>query len=98
MEADLGVLGVRDEPVDGGEVLPLGQLLVQPPKHLQSHRHTLKQCVATRTTNWAATKGTLSDSVWHQAAASKPCVRADVHATEVSTCSSQAVVLTSHDH
>jgi len=42
---------------------------------------------------------THSDSVWHQAAASKPCVRADVHATEVSTRSGcQAVVLKSHDH
>lgn len=28
------VLGVGDEPVDGGEVLALGQLLVQPPEHL----------------------------------------------------------------
>ncbi len=64
MEADLGVLGVRDEPVDGGEVLPLGQLLVQPPKHLQSHRHTLKQCVATGNMNWTIHKDTLSSSVW----------------------------------
>ena len=28
------VLRVRDEPVDGGKVFPLGQLLVQPPEHL----------------------------------------------------------------
>jgi hypothetical protein len=28
------VLRVRDQPVDGGEVLALGQLLVQPPEHL----------------------------------------------------------------
>lgn len=34
-EANLGVLGVGDEPVDRGEVLPLRQLLVQPPKYLQ---------------------------------------------------------------
>ena len=98
MEADLGVLGVRDEPVDGGKVLPLGELLVQAPKHLQGHRHTLKQCVATGNVNWTIPKDTHSDSVWHQAAASKPCVRADVHATEVSTRAGQAVVLKSHDH
>ena len=28
------ILGVGDEPVDGGEVLALCQLLVQPPEHL----------------------------------------------------------------
>lgn len=30
-----GVLAVADEPVDGGEVLPLGQLLIQTPEHLR---------------------------------------------------------------
>ena len=47
MEADLSVLGVRDEPVDGGEMLPLCKLLVQPPKHLQTPAHTLKLGVTT---------------------------------------------------
>jgi hypothetical protein len=31
---DVHVLGVADEPVDGGEVLALGQLLVKTPEHL----------------------------------------------------------------
>lgn len=31
-----GVLAVADEPVDGGEMLPLGQLLIQTPEHLKS--------------------------------------------------------------
>lgn len=30
-----GVLAVADEPVDGGEMLPLGQLLIQTPEHLR---------------------------------------------------------------
>ena len=34
-EANLGVFGVGDEPVYRGEVLPLRQLLVQSPEHLQ---------------------------------------------------------------
>jgi len=63
VEADLGVLGVRDEPVDRGEMLPLCQLLVQPPKHLQRHRDTLKQCVATGNMTWTIHKDTLSKAV-----------------------------------
>ncbi len=62
METDLGVLGVRDEPVDGGEMLPLCQLLVQTPKHLQVHRDTCKQCVTTGDMNWTIHKDTLSSS------------------------------------
>lgn len=30
-----GVFAVADEPVDGGEVLPLSQLLIQTPEHLR---------------------------------------------------------------
>ena len=113
MEADLGVLGVRDEPVDRGEVLPLCQLLVQAPKHLQGHRHTLKQCVGTEMQTGQYRKArSQTDSVWHQAAQYMHCVRPDVHATQVfffenlknfvfgtfsSKSSSQAEVLTSHD-
>ena len=45
------VLGVGDEPVDGGEVLALGELLVQPPEHLhyaqRGRRHRVRE-VATR--------------------------------------------------
>lgn len=32
------VLAVADEPVDGGEVLPLGQLLIQTPEDLRGTR------------------------------------------------------------
>lgn len=31
-----GVLAVADEPVDGGEMLPLGELLIQTPEHLRA--------------------------------------------------------------
>ena len=64
MEADLGVLGVRDKPVDRGEMLPLCQLLVQPPKHLQRHRDTLKQCVATGNMTWTIQRHPHKSSVW----------------------------------
>lgn len=30
-----GVFAVADQPVDGGEVLPLSQLLIQTPEHLR---------------------------------------------------------------
>ena len=34
----LEVLGVGDEPVDGGKVLALGELLVEAPKHLHDRQ------------------------------------------------------------
>ena len=63
MEVDLSVLGVRDEPVDGGEMLPLCKLLVQPPKHLQTPAHTLKLGVTTGNMRWTIHKDTLSSCV-----------------------------------
>ena len=47
--AYLSVLGVGDEPVDRGEVLPLRQLLVQPPENLQKKTEGKDQLLNTET-------------------------------------------------
>ena len=46
LPANLGVLGVRYEPVDRGEVLALCQLLVQAPEHLQAGgKGSIQKCL-----------------------------------------------------
>jgi len=46
------ILAVADEPVDGGEVFTLGELLVQPPEHLDDTEGRRGHGVGEITTGW----------------------------------------------